>query len=455
MRRTLALFLYYFRWQRTMGWVTAIGIVLMLSGALLPPQAGFFPVALGSVFAIGFPVVFASIAFRLLISSRRLVMIPHVRTFAAIALLLVAVTASAVTLVFTNAISPDVQPVDPTTLVLLSFAAVSAYLLLTQWLVIYTFGLFAFVLVPFIPIRLGMTGSPILTAAFDRPWLMAALAVAGWIWLLIAMRAPTVPRPMAAPTWGGAASPQIEETGNYLWLPRFGPAASPDGTLMRGMPDGLVNRLVAVLSFVLSFPLGIWLFLFLIGAPFDDDQNSPFSATFFLLFSLIGIATHAEFAFSEWPARQRFLWLRFAGDRRQGWRRMERALLQDIVLIGGTAAALAVVVGLLASTEVRYLLLYVAGSVVWAALASYLSFWIRAGNQSRLVHILITLTMIFSCFASVLYLRDSETPNRIFWVLPMLIVLALLFRALGKRRMLTVDWCVVRPSRHRKQATPI
>lgn len=59
---------------------------------------------------------------------------------------------------------------------------------------------------------------------------------------------------------------------------------------------------------------------------------------------------------------------------------MERALLQDIALIGGTGAALAVVVGLLASTEVRYLLPYVAGSVVWVARASYLSFWISAGN---------------------------------------------------------------------------
>jgi hypothetical protein len=134
---------------------------------------------------------------------------------------------------------------------------------------------------------------------------------------------------------------------------------------------------------------------------------------------------------------------------------MERALLKDIVLIGGMAATLAVFVWLLASTEVRYLLLYVAASVAWAALASYLSFWIRAGNKPRLVHILITLTIIFSCFASVLYLRDSETPHRIFWVLPMLIVLALLFRALGKRRMLTIDWCAVRPSRHRKQAAPI
>jgi len=34
-------------------------------------------------------------------------------------------------------------------------------------------------------------------------------------------------------------------------------------------------------------------------------------------------------------------------------------------------------------------------------------------------------------------------------------VFALLFRALGRRRMLTIDWCAVRPSRHRKPAPAI
>lgn len=451
MKRTLALFLYFFRWQRTMAWVSSIGVALMLIGLLLPQQAGFLPIALGSVFAVGFPAAFASVAFRLIISNRRLVMVPQIRVFAAIALLLIALVTSGVALLFTQAISPDVQAIDPSTLVLLTFSAVSAYLLITQWLLIYTFGVFAFFIVPIIPIRLGFADGRILTTVIEQPWLVAVVAIAGWIWLLSAMRAPTVPRPMAAPAWSGAASPRIENTGHYIWLPRFGRSASSDGTLMRAMPDGLRNRLVAVLSFVLSFPLAIWLFLFLIGAPFADQQNNPFSATFFLIFSVIGMTTHAEFVFGEWPARRRYLWLRVAGDRRQSWQRMEHSLKQELLLIGGTAAAVALFVGLLATTEVRYLVLYVAGSISWAALASYLSFWMRAANRPRLIHILITLAMIIVSFASVLYLRDSDAPNRIFWVLPILVAFAALFRALAKRRMLTIDWCAVRPARQLRQ----
>jgi hypothetical protein len=199
--------------------------------------------------------------------------------------------------------------------------------------------------------------------------------------------------------------------------------------------------------------LGCWLFIFLIGAPLSGDGRNPFSAEMFLAFSLIAIVTLSEFTFGEWPARLRFLWLRVGGNRRDGWQRMESALLQDLVILGTTAAVVAILVGLFSSIDNQNLLLYVAGSVVWAVLGAYLSFWMRAANRHKLVHMLISVAMIFLSFAAILYFWDSELPIRIFWVLPILMAFAVLFRALAKRRVLTIDWCAVRPTRLRRQNT--
>jgi hypothetical protein len=241
--------------------------------------------------------------------------------------------------------------------------------------------------------------------------------------------------------------------GNYQWLPQFGPAASAAGTLLRGARDGLGNRLLMTLMAMLTFPLGLWGVMLLIGMPFNGpgDLSSTWPV-FLLAWSFFGMTLHIAIWYGEWPARLRVLWLRSAGNRAEGWRLLERSLWQDALLIAGCSTMLSLLVQLLGTLAVKYLAFYVAGCLSMALFVSYCTFWIRAAGTRRIVLMLLILLVVFVCCAVLTIVTNSSRPNGIFWLLPAIALLTLAARTLAHRRCLRIDWCAIRPARPARRA---
>jgi hypothetical protein len=452
MRRVFATLLYYFCWQRILAWTTGIGLALVVVGGLIPPRFGFLPVGFGSVLFAGFPIVFAGIAFREVISNQRFAMVPEFRSYAAAGLLLLALLGSGMTLVFANAIWADIMIVEPLRVVLFAFFAISAFLLMSQWLVIYSLGLIGFVLLPLVALRLWMFSGPLAGTVLAEPWLLATLAALGWVWLIVATRRRSVPRPLAAPAWENGRVPDLQGSrGHNQWLPRWGSPASALGTVLRAMPDGVGNRTAFFLMAMLMFPVAMWLVLYLLGAPLADSQRGPFGMGFFLVWSLFGLTTQASAVNREWPARLRYLWLRASGDRAAGWQLLERSLATDLLIVAGLATVMALLFGLISAVDSRYLGLYVAGCVVVTAFASYVGFWTRAANWHALVDAFFWVFIGLTCFGIVAFANGGEKLVRLNWILAVMGALTVVARGLAKRRLALVDWCATRPAQMRRR----
>ncbi|HMB72199.1 MAG TPA: hypothetical protein VKQ06_01410, partial [Gammaproteobacteria bacterium] len=386
MMRLLSLFLYYFRWQRIMTWVSLAGAIVMLLYFVFPPSIRTPALIAGGGLALGFPLSFAGISFRQLISNRRFALVPRLRMFAAAALLLLTlagaltVCAAAISL---NAYSEAEVTLEPVAVTLLAFTLISAYVLISQWLVVYSMGLIGFVLLPLVAIRVSFVSDPLFDPLTVEPLLLVVAVCTGWIWLFLAMRRPAVHRSLAAPHWGAAlcsdpASPQ-------QWHPDFGPVASPAGALMRGFRDGLRTRLAGVALGLLFFPVAMLGVLWILGAPLLDSESGRFPSAFFLLWSLFGIAAQSSMLFRNWPARLRYLWLRRAGDRAELWRFADRALLNDLTLVGVVASVIALAFMFITADDPRYLIAYVACCVALTALTSYFGFLSRASGWHSIV----------------------------------------------------------------------
>lgn len=452
MMRTMTLLLYYFRWQRTMFWTTVIGVAATVLGLglLMLSRAAWGLVAFGAVLAIGFPAAFAGFAFRQLISNRRFALVPDLRRTAALALLLMALLASGAMVIFASIFSQEsLGPGDLLRFALFAFSAASASLLISQWLVTRSFGLIGFAVLPIVALRLAVLGGPPATVLLGTPGRLAALSIAGWVWLLVAAKRPTLPRPVAAPRWAGGASTATRQdgSGNYQWSPHWGSGRTPAGTLMRGMPDGWGNRLIAIFIALLSFPVTAWLVMLLIGVPAGDAERNPFNARFFLFVSLLGFATMTSIAMAEWPAGLRRVWLRVGGDRSAAWRAMERMLLGDLLAAALAATVVALVFGLFSNIGPAFLALYVAGCLVAAWVLANIGFWTRAAGWHRLVHAFFFFGLALPCFGVGLYATRNDAPELAFWLVSALAALAIGFRALARRAVLRIDWCAVQPAR--------
>jgi hypothetical protein len=444
--RVLRLYWYYFSWQRIMGWLTLIGLATLLLGfTLTPSPLGMVLMALGSVLAVAFPIVFAGVAYRALIANRRFVMLPNLRTYAAVALLLLALTASAIALVVAAALK-DLAGPPALELGLIAFSTVSVYLLMSQWVTTYPLGFLSLALLPLFLFRMVAAGREVVSAPLTSATAVAALACVGWVWLVIATRGATPPRPLAQRRQASRASPQLSETRvNYQWMPHGGPAATPAGTLLRGARDGWRNRIYMAVLCLVSVPVITGFVPWILGQSFGGARRV--AGEWFLLWSVVGLTLQMAFAFGEWPARLRTLWLRMRGDRAAGWRLMERTLLVETLIIGVIATITAAGFWLLTAVSPAYLLLYICACMVMAFVGSYCGFWIRASGRHWVALALFTLCVVLIPLGTIAALPAIRSADRLCWLLLLLGVLALVLRALARRRLRRVDWCAVRPTR--------
>lgn len=454
MIRLLRLVLYYFSWQRTMAWTSGIGAAVYLLYFVVPPAGRFFVLIFGSVLALAFPAMFAGLAYRQLISNRRFVMVPQMKSVATAALLAFALICTLMAYLITdtgrNTVPQDLA-LDASTVAQLSFAGITAYLLLSQWLIVHALGGFIVLfLLPLAVIRVATSNGVLWSSLIANPWPLVALAAVGWFWLFVSVRGRALPRSMRPVQWemGTSTDPAA---GTRQWQPSFGPMASATGTLLRGVRDGWQNRVASASLALLTFPCAMLLVLWLIGKPVSDGADRIFPTGFFLVWSLFGIVMQAEIVFREWPARLRYLWLRRAGDRSDAWALLEGTLIREVLLIGTVAAVIAIAFAFLSETRVLYLVLYVVGCVSLALIASYFGMLARISGWHQIIETLLAVLLMLFVFGNVVFAQAADAPARIFWLAPIVLIVTVLFRWLARNRVLRADWCAIRPLRETRK----
>lgn len=451
----LHLYRHYFIWQGTMRWTTAIGVGMMLAAAVIPlaPLRIAF-LSLGSILAVLFPTVFAGVAYRQLIGNRRFILLPQLRRLAAGALLLLAATAGIVSAVFGFVMTQGEGAAGAIEIGIAIFGIASLYLLLSQWLITRSLGLAAFAIVPIVSIRFVVGEDPILASGPYELSALTGLAGLGWAWLFVSTRNPIMPRAIAAPEWaGGMTSGPEDNPRNARWWPHGGAAATAPGSLLRGVADGLRNRLATLLMLLVTLPLSILAVIYLVAIPLGGTRESGFVPVSFLILSVFGLFAQISFLFAEWAARIRLLWLRAGGGRAGLWRLLERTLLADAGLVVVLAGMIAVACRLLTSLAWHDLWLYVAGCGIASLVGGYLGFWVRAAGYRRLAQVILVLLIMLACLAGMIAIPDMSMGRaRVFWLLVPLTLLALVCRALARRRVLGIDWCAIRPARRPRRA---
>lgn len=451
MNRTLVLFLHYFRWQRTMVWGSGIGLVFIALFVFLPQNFQAPAFIAGAGLLAGFPLTFAGIAFRELISNRRFAIIPRLRLHAAIAMLLLVLLGTL--LVYAAVLMINADPtndgrIDPLSTAVLAFSLISGYVLITQCIAVHAAGLVGFVLLPLIVLRLSLNDTPLFALIVDTPPLAAAIAGAGWVWLLIATWQAQTHAAVASPRWGSGYSE--DPLAARPWFPNFGLPKTAAGTLMRGVRDNLQNRLTGVFLALVTLPVMMLGVVWLLGVPLAGAERSLSTTAAFLMWSLFGAASYASFQFREWPARLRLIWLRRGGDRTAAWRLLDQALLGDVVLSALTATVIAVVAYSFGGSNGQFYALYAIGCTVLCALSSYFSFVSRVRCWPALADVLFSLCLIFVLVFSIVALRTDAALSRMYWTVAILAALTVVARALARRAVFGVDWCAVRPTVQRR-----
>ena len=451
MNRTLALFLHYFRWQRTMVWGSGIGLVLIALFVFLPQRFQAPAFIAGAGLLAGFPLTFAGIAFRELISNRRFAIVPRLRFHAAIALLLLALLGTLLVyaaVLLINADPANDGQIDPRSTAVLAFSLISGYVLITQCIAVHAAGLFGFVLLPLIVLRLSLNDTPLFERIVEAPPLAAAVAGAGWIWLLLVTWQAQTHAAVASPRWGSGYSE--DPLGARPWYPDFGLPKTAAGTLMRGVRDNLQNRFFGVFLALVTLPIMMLGVVWLLGVPLSGGGRTLSTTAAFLMWSLFGAASYASFQFREWPARLRLIWLRRGGDRAAAWRMLDEALLGDVLLSALIAAVIAVVAYSFGGGNGQFYALYAISCTVLCALSSYFSFVSRTRGWPALADVLFSVSLIFVLVFTIVAVRSDAALSPLYWTLTFLAALAVATRSLARRAVLKIDWCAVRPSMRRR-----
>lgn len=425
-------------WQRVLHWLVMMGLAALalspLVALLIDSHTAFGVFIYGYVAALALPLLAAPVAFRQLIGSRRLALVPHLPLQSGIAWLILTMLAAVGPalgglLYWPGSIHPQFVP--------RMFIVASLYAALLQWALCSRYLVFLLSVGPFVLFFLLLRVGPLLVAP-SATWATAGLCLAGWIGALQILRTRSDFRPLTKVPLGST---------DYLWgtmgwqllSPGFiGRMRSASGTLLLGYPDGISGRLwFQFVNIILSPLLGVGL-LYLVG--FSNFQNPPNLFFFYLLFSMISAIAHS-LANGELAARSRLLWLRHGGPRNEQWRLVDHTLLGNMLLLALLLLPQTLIGHFVLTAMENFSLLdYLLGTLSCYLLGSYFSLAARIYQWSLVAQFLIIV--VLGPGVAVSYNQDAVPLLLLF---PAVTMVALLFRSLARRRFLEVDWLQVKP----------
>ncbi len=444
MKACFFLLRYMITWSRPLFWLVCLGLVL-LCAVIVTGVLGFRDVAFGMAIysfipLLVIPYLFVWRPFRIMLSCRRLALLPGFRWQLGSALLVYTVLLSVFLPVAELLFWPTAE-IGGIRFVALIFLGASLFTFLMQWAVASPQAVMIFSLGPFLIFFVVSKIGPLVLLALYREetaWLLLFASALAWV---LALRRTVSQRVFLPPSKAPLHARDYVWEGRADWLGVLclnyrGAVKSAQGTLLLGYPDG--GQFFQLLLLTLISPLVGMLCLYLtnMAPPQGGIGTMPdFFLGFSLFSSLIG-----GFGNGERAARCRLVWLREGGDRPDHWRRIERRIYSDLVLLALIVlpiTGVALMFPDMSFDPLTYCVMALTGNI----LANYFSLAARLSQWSMFLQILMALAT-----------GAGLVLSRVLDVLPLpalvLVVLALaaLFRVQAKQRFVTVDWHQLRPA---------
>jgi len=445
MKACFVLLHYLTTWMAPVRWLLWLGLALALAMAVMgiahQGNVAFGLAIYSFVFLLALPYLFAWHAFRTILGSRRLALLPHFRLQLGLALLLLTVLLALYLPLASLWFAPGVIPLR---VALAVFLGATLFTFAMQWAVASPYSVVIYSLGPFVLVYLLAKAAPLLFLTFNREENVPALLLVATLAWVFALRVLVSRRSFAPPrkaplhfrdyVWEGRSDVFGILFGNYK-----GAVKSAAGTLLLGAPDGFAGRFFIMLNMVALSPLMGMAAMYLAG--FGPANLAPGTlAPMFMTFSL---TTTLIFGFGngEHASRYRLLWLRVGGDRAGHWRRLERRVFADTGMLALIVVPLTGVILMLFDTVSFDPFTYGAVALAGHLLCNYFSLAARLRQWSLLLQ-LVTAAATTAGFVI----------GGVFAILPLPVLialmlgLALLFRQQARQSFATVDWHQLRPA---------
>jgi hypothetical protein len=436
---------YLMTWMRPLAWLVWLGLAL-LGGVIGAGLFGPDHVAFGlSVYTfatlLALPYLIAWHPFRVMLSCRRLALIPGFRLQLGFALLLFTLLLAvfmplASQLFWPGALSPRFA--------VAVFVGASLFTFVVQWTVASPYAALVFSVGPFVLIYMTIKLWPLLFLVFHRDASLALVALAGALGWVLALRTLNTRRDFHPPRKAALNARDYIWEGRSDWLGILignykGAVKSAEGTLLLGYPDSLPGRFFAMLTLTFWSPMVSMILLYATGfaSATAGSGNMP---GMFLGFSLMATIA-GGFGNGELAARSRLLWLRRGGTRTDYWQRLEQRVLSDTAVLALIVVPITGVALMMFDAISFDPLTYCLTALACNVLGNYFSLAARLSQWSLFLQFVIATAMA----AGLILGRMVEVLS-----LPVLVALVLglawLFRQQALRYFTAVDWAVLRPA---------
>ncbi|MES2606049.1 MAG: hypothetical protein V4603_14020 [Pseudomonadota bacterium] len=219
--------------------------------------------------------------------------------------------------------------------------------------------------------------------------------------------------------------------------------AAPDATLLLGYPATLVTR-ACVLLFMFFFGPGVAALLLGLLDFGADWSYQPGTLDIFLGASLFP-ATFGSYQTVEWVARLRLLWLRRRMQRDELWQLLEKQLAINTGLMLLIACALMLTGMQFSGLEDSLLLHYPLLVLTFNAFYAYYIVLARASVWPQYAGLLLSFVGSGLVFNGVLVAVRSDSTVLLYVIEAVTLTAAVCFRFFARRKLLGVDWLLVKP----------
>ncbi len=440
------LLLYFFTWRTVIIGSVFVGAALLALASsifVFSSNGATAAMMLAFIFLLAVPYLSAPFALRIIISNRRLAIVPGLPLRAGLALFLLALLTAAFIPLTAWLLG------GPATIFWLGpeiFVIASLYAMVMQLLVTSRYMLVAVNWLPIVLIVLvTLFGEQLVALAKSGlgVTLLASLALAAWIYALVVLARRRNFKPRHIPEEGNID--REIAAGISSWLGHsLDRNVSRTASLLFGYPASLRSRVTSILMALVFNPLIAVLLMLFMSRSQGGPGFMPLGATeMFLAMSMLTSFVTTSIHATETGARARLLWLRLPGARAKIWEKVESELWINFLLQLGLATVIAIALTLYGKGSmllVHYVLLVFALPLY----QNYLTLCARLNRWTSLTQALVMIGSLGSIVVAIVYALRVANFNVGLFAELCLLVLSVVFRTYAKFGFNRVDWQVLR-----------
>jgi hypothetical protein len=446
------LLLYFFTWRTVIIGSVFVGAALLALASsifVFSSNGATAATMLAFIFLLAVPYLSAPYALRMIISNRRLAIVPGLPLRAGLALfVLTCLTAAFIPFSAWLLGGPaTIFWLGPEIFVIASLYAMGMQLLVTSRYMLVAVNWLPIVLI----VLVTLFGEQLVALAKSGlgVTLLASSAMAGWVYALAVLARRRNFKPRHIPEEGNMD--REIAAGISSWFGRSTDrGVSRTASLLFGYPASLRSRVASILMALVFNPLIAVLLMLFMGR--SQGGPMPFGATeLFLAMSMLTGFVMASMHANETGARARLLWLRLPGARAKIWEKVESELWINFLLQLALAAVIAVAIALYkggSALLVHYVLLVFALPLY----QNYLTLCARLNHWTSLMQALVMIGSLGAIVVAIVYALRVANFNIGLLAELCLLVLSVVFRTYAKFGFDRVDWQVLRHTASKRAA---